>query len=158
VFFPVGDGPNPIVAGEIEQARVLQESGRETPGLPVFLRDLFILFGEKLLRLAGVTPTPVHPRPWRMISHWGIGLLCLVALVARAELSANQPASVDIRSDYLVDQWQTDDGLPQNSATSIAQTPNGYLWFGTFNGLVRFDGVRFTVFDSATRRNSPAVA
>ncbi|HEX4645389.1 MAG TPA: two-component regulator propeller domain-containing protein, partial [Verrucomicrobiae bacterium] len=76
-------------------------------------------------------------------------------MTARAELSANQPASADIRSDYLVDQWQTDDGLPQNSATSIAQTPDGYLWFGTFNGLVRFDGVRFTVFDSA---NTPELA
>jgi signal transduction histidine kinase/ligand-binding sensor domain-containing protein len=90
-----------------------------------------------------------------MIFRWGTGLLYLVAVMARAELSANQPAPADIRSDYLVDQWQTDDGLPQNSATSIAQTPDGYLWFSTFNGLVRFDGVRFTVFDSV---NTPELA
>jgi len=34
----------------------------------------------------------------------------------------------------------------------MAQTPDGYLWFGTFSGLVRFDGVKFTVFD---RGNTP---
>jgi len=39
------------------------------------------------------------------------------------------------------------DGLPENSATAIVQTPDGYLWFGTFNGLVRFNGVQFTVFN-----------
>ncbi|HYO68961.1 MAG TPA: two-component regulator propeller domain-containing protein, partial [Archangium sp.] len=49
--------------------------------------------------------------------------------------------------------WQTADGLPQNSILSLAQTPDGYLWGCTWEGLVRFDGVRFTVFDQA---NTPA--
>ncbi|MCX7984881.1 MAG: PAS domain S-box protein [Bacteroidetes bacterium] len=39
------------------------------------------------------------------------------------------------------------EGLPQYSISSIAQTPEGYLWFGTNEGLARFDGFRFTVFD-----------
>ncbi|HVG59215.1 MAG TPA: two-component regulator propeller domain-containing protein [Hyalangium sp.] len=45
--------------------------------------------------------------------------------------------------------WQTDDGLPQSSTLALAQTPDGYLWVGTFEGLARFDGVRFHVFDPA---------
>jgi signal transduction histidine kinase/ligand-binding sensor domain-containing protein len=49
---------------------------------------------------------------------------------------------------YLVDSWQTDQGLPQNSVSSMTQSHDGYLWLATFNGLVRFDGVRFTVFNS----------
>src|SRR5688572_17195010 len=43
--------------------------------------------------------------------------------------------------------WQTADGLPQNRVVTLQQTPDGYLWGGTWEGLVRFDGVRFTVFD-----------
>ena len=50
-------------------------------------------------------------------------------------------------SQYGHDVWQTESGLPQNSVLAIAQTGDGYLWFGTEEGLVRFDGVRFTVFD-----------
>ena len=51
------------------------------------------------------------------------------------------------QSEYLVDVWDTDRGLPSSSVTALAQTPEGYLWVGTLNGLVRFDGVRFVTFD-----------
>ncbi len=50
---------------------------------------------------------------------------------------------------YLRDSWQTADGLPQDSVTAIVQTRDGYLWLGTQEGAVRFDGVSFTVFDRA---------
>ena len=43
--------------------------------------------------------------------------------------------------------WQTDDGLPQNSVYAITQTRDGYLWVGTHEGLVRFDGMRFCFLD-----------
>ncbi len=43
--------------------------------------------------------------------------------------------------------WSTENGLPQNSVRSIAQTKDGYLWLATQGGLVRFDGKDFTVFD-----------
>jgi signal transduction histidine kinase/ligand-binding sensor domain-containing protein len=42
--------------------------------------------------------------------------------------------------------WTTDQGLPQGSVRQIAQTPDGYLWIATFDGVVRFDGVRMVVF------------
>lgn len=51
--------------------------------------------------------------------------------------------------------WQTEQGLPQVSVTSIAQTRDGYLWVGTFGGLARFDGARFTVYDAG---NTPGFA
>ena len=53
------------------------------------------------------------------------------------------------------DHWQTEDGLPQSTVTAIRQTPDGYLWIGTFEGVARFDGVRFVVFDAS---NTPAIA
>lgn len=43
--------------------------------------------------------------------------------------------------------WSIDEGLPQNSVQAVTQTQDGYLWLGTQEGLVRFDGIRFTVFD-----------
>ena len=46
---------------------------------------------------------------------------------------------------YGHDVWQQRDGLPSTVVQAIAQTPDGYLWFGTPVGLVRFDGVRFTL-------------
>jgi signal transduction histidine kinase/ligand-binding sensor domain-containing protein/CheY-like chemotaxis protein len=48
---------------------------------------------------------------------------------------------------YSHDVWQTKDGLPQSSVQAIVQTRDGYLWIGTQEGLVRFDGARFVVFD-----------
>lgn len=53
------------------------------------------------------------------------------------------------RAQYQLDSWTTDQGLPQNSVQAILQTRDGYLWLTTFDGLVRFDGVRFTVFNRA---------
>lgn len=48
--------------------------------------------------------------------------------------------------------WTTEDGMPQNNVINIAQTPDGYLWVATLDGLARFDGVRFKVFN---RSNTP---
>jgi PAS domain S-box-containing protein len=48
---------------------------------------------------------------------------------------------------YAVQAWTTDEGLPQNTVTAVLQSRDGYLWLGTFGGLARFDGVRFTIFD-----------
>ena len=44
--------------------------------------------------------------------------------------------------------WQDQHGLPQNGVLDILQTRDGYLWLGTIEGAVRFDGVRFVVFDN----------
>lgn len=53
---------------------------------------------------------------------------------------------------YQFDSWNTDNGLPQNGVRGISQTPDGYLWFTTFDGLVRFDGVRFTTFNKGNTK------
>jgi ligand-binding sensor domain-containing protein/signal transduction histidine kinase len=56
--------------------------------------------------------------------------------------------------DYFLRSWKTDNGLPDNTVTSIVQTRDGYLWLATYAGLARFDGVRFTIYSSA---NTPAL-
>jgi len=47
-----------------------------------------------------------------------------------------------------------ENGLPQNTIQTIAQTRDGFLWLGTESGLVRFDGYSFTVLD---RNSHPAL-
>jgi diguanylate cyclase (GGDEF)-like protein/PAS domain S-box-containing protein len=69
----------------------------------------------------------------------------LLFVLAAAPLHALD-AKKDVR-EYVLDQWDARHGLPFNTVRSIRQTPDGYLWFGSQNGLVRFDGAHFTVFD-----------
>jgi ligand-binding sensor domain-containing protein len=52
-------------------------------------------------------------------------------------------------SRYVLDVWQSENGMPSSTVLSVLQTTNGYIWLGTFGGLVRFDGVQFTTFNSA---------
>jgi signal transduction histidine kinase/ligand-binding sensor domain-containing protein/CheY-like chemotaxis protein len=57
-------------------------------------------------------------------------------------------------SQYKLDFWQSEQGLPQNFVRAMAQTRDGYLWLGTEEGLIRFDGVRFATFNN---RNTPEI-
>src|SRR5579864_7159688 len=52
--------------------------------------------------------------------------------------------------EYVHNVWQAEQGLPQNAVQAIAQTPDGYLWVATQEGVVRFDGVRLAIFDRKT--------
>lgn len=61
-------------------------------------------------------------------------------------------ASPNLFGQYRFDTWTTDNGLPQNGVRAVTQTPDGYLWFTTFDGLVRFDGVRFTTFNKSNTK------
>jgi signal transduction histidine kinase/ligand-binding sensor domain-containing protein len=78
------------------------------------------------------------------------GILVVLNLMSPALRAALDPALAITQ--YVHSVWQSEAGLPENSVLSIAQTPDGYLWLGTEEGLVRFDGVRFTTY---TRRSSP---
>lgn len=59
-----------------------------------------------------------------------------------------------LAAEFRIDRWTTAEGLPQNTINAIDQTRDGYLWLGTFGGLARFNGVRFTVFNTV---NAPAL-
>jgi ligand-binding sensor domain-containing protein len=78
-------------------------------------------------------------------------LLALMLLLVGGHALALDPLRQP--SQYVLDNWQVSEGLPQASALAIARTPDGYLWVGTQEGVARFDGVRFTVFDA---NNEPA--
>jgi ligand-binding sensor domain-containing protein len=74
---------------------------------------------------------------WRQANLLVIGLLSVPAWGLNPRLALTQ---------FGHDVWTTSNGLPHDSVRAIAQTPDGYLWFATVDGLARFDGVNFTVF------------
>lgn len=75
-------------------------------------------------------------------------LLCIFAclLVINAFASERQ---------YAIRHYSIDDGLSQNTVMSILKDKQGYMWFGTWDGLNRFDGYNFTVY-KATEDGRPA--
>lgn len=83
-----------------------------------------------------------------VLSVW---IFLFVDISALFGVSKNDSARRVIISDseYSVQQiYDTDRGLPANGATSVIQDKNGYIWASTFNGLVRYDGYRFNVFNT----------
>ena len=80
-----------------------------------------------------------------MVLRWTLMLL-LLASIRLSVLGAGEA--------FGFDTWTTANGLPQNTVNGLAQTPDGYLWLATFDGLARFDGVRFVIFD---RGNSKGI-
>ena len=75
------------------------------------------------------------------------------ALLLLAALPGAAPALDGKRLDtYAREVWTTRDGLPHNQVNAIAQTPEGYLWFATWEGVVRYNGQEFRSFG---RNNVP---
>src|SRR5450755_4128865 len=83
---------------------------------------------------------------------WGLVLAASWLLVSTSAPAALNPA--EAITQYTQDVWGASAGLPHNGVLAIAQTPDGYLWLGTEEGLARFDGVRFIVFNTD---NTPAL-
>lgn len=75
----------------------------------------------------------------------GSHLFCILVMM----LAAATPTA---HAQYQIESWTTDNGLPQNTVSSIVQTLDGYLWLATLDGLVRYDGVRFTVFNKSNSK------
>ena len=84
----------------------------------------------------------------------GYLVLGAAALAAARTAAAQQARPLRAPGEFVIDQWTTRDGLPQNSVNALAAAPDGALWIGTFGGLVRFDGTSFRLqerVDSAGR-------
>src|ERR1700741_2272495 len=62
--------------------------------------------------------------------------------------------SLDV-SQYAHTSWKVRDGFVPGAITSIAQTPDGYLWLGTEFGLYRFDGVRAVLWQPPAGQRLP---
>src|ERR1700686_4688410 len=70
-------------------------------------------------------------------------LLLSAALVPTSLFALNPRKSL---TQYTRTVWTQAQGLPQDTIRAITQTPDGYLWLGTDEGLARFDGYDFVTF------------
>ena len=83
--------------------------------------------------------------------------IATLAVTAATSIAQSQPASSPkTPPSFVRETWTARDGLPINSITQILQSRTGYIWLATFDGLVRFDGVKFTVFNTANSEGIPS--
>ena len=80
-----------------------------------------------------------------------LGCALTIAVCTPSGFSLDSSTAI---TQYHQDVWSERDGLPQGSVQAIIQARDGYLWVGTRDGLARFDGVKFTVFQA---ENSPGL-
>lgn len=87
---------------------------------------------------------------WRF---YRLGILIALTGVCMPS-AAQQGRDFWLNPEYIVQQWTTQDGLPTHSIRTVLKSRDGYLWVATNDGLARFDGDRFTIFNVA---NTPAL-
>ncbi len=80
--------------------------------------------------------------------------IAIALLLLSSWAGAQSPRVWQLPETYGHEIWQTEQGLPQNTVQAILQTRDGYVWVATKEGLARFDGIRFTIFD---RQNTPQI-
>ena len=68
--------------------------------------------------------------------------------------AVNVPENIPL-SHYFAETWDTRDGLPHNSINALAQTPDGYIWAGTWEGVARFNGRKFALFTRGEETGLP---
>jgi PAS domain S-box-containing protein len=97
--------------------------------------------GRNDVRPTLMFPMAIFERQMRRSGYFMLGLL--VALGCAVRTSVAKPLPVPFQSEYLAENWGLEEGFPENSCSGIVEALDGYLWMGTFRGLVRFNGQRF---------------
>jgi signal transduction histidine kinase/ligand-binding sensor domain-containing protein len=82
---------------------------------------------------------------WRALRKLVLGLAAICLSIPAHAIDPNRTMA-----QYMRERWGADRGFPNGSVTAITQTRDGYLWIGTDQGLVRFDGSTFRSFPQAT--------
>jgi len=72
----------------------------------------------------------------KILSAFILTVMSLHVFALRSDVEINQ---------YVIKQWTARNGLPQSTATSVLQTDDGYMWIGTGDGLVKYNGKTFSI-------------
>ncbi|HEY7173161.1 MAG TPA: two-component regulator propeller domain-containing protein [Vicinamibacterales bacterium] len=84
----------------------------------------------------------------------GARAILLLLLAAAAAVPAAAVDLRDVLADYTLTSWGRKDGLA-GPVWAFAQDADGFLWLGTDDGLVRFDGVRFDTWNDLVPNTLP---
>ena len=84
----------------------------------------------------------------KITSKKSVFIVIIIILSCSATLLALDPQKQISQYGYNV--WARQNGLPADAVYIAVQTRDGYLWFGTTGGLLRFDGVRFEAIATDT--------
>jgi len=96
-------------------------------------------------------PRPSASRPASLLA----ALACATGTAA-AQAPHPHAATLAEASGLVHEVWTIEDGLPLSHLNGVIQPQDGYLWLASFDGLIRFDGVRFSVFNTATNPELPS--
>jgi ligand-binding sensor domain-containing protein len=89
-------------------------------------------------------------RTWLLLHVFGIIFFASAAMYAQPAVQKHQEKPFQ---QYFIRTWQSEQGLPHNAGRALIQTFDGYIWIGSQDGLVRYNGKEFYVF---TKYNTPA--
>src|SRR5215831_3023795 len=112
------------------------------------LKDAPFSSGSKTFEVTAVEWTYSTLRPRIFRRNGGLAAVRLLSVAILLAFSTGAAAQDSYRFDVI----NTNNGLPQNTIRAILQTRDGYLWFTTFDGLVRYNGERFEVFNKANSK------
>ena len=91
-----------------------------------------------------------------------ITTLVLTMLFSSSLIYSQESEGISVQDSFLTefvpDIWTASDGLPGNTVTDMIQSSSGYVYLGTYDGLVRFDGVQFDTFNRRTEKDYTFVA
>ena len=77
-------------------------------------------------------------------------LCCAAVLISSLPfLGINALAAEETRPTAAYVLYDSGSGLPTSEANTIVQSKDGFIWIGGYSGLIRYDGVNFTRFDSS---------
>ena len=86
-----------------------------------------------------------------LLRHTCLFIFFFLSFWVQAQQMKPQGLSSDKRlSQFVVDHWDNEKGLPYNNVNHVTQSSDGYLWLSTFDGLIRFDGQKFDVLNKET--------
>jgi ligand-binding sensor domain-containing protein/signal transduction histidine kinase len=131
----------------VKYKQVVGARMRKNKRLSGRLFQALLFSGMWLLGACSLTPPPtvspysvLPPSPAPALTPTPAGSL------SPTHINHSSPAIWD--NNLRFERLNSGQGLSQNSVLSIAQDQQGYMWFGTWDGLNRFDGTHFTVYQN----------